>query len=179
MTALETERLRIVALTPEQFGMLLDAPERLGRSLGFVPGEPPDGHTLEAMRGLYAEARKRRDAFPWMASWLIILKAERAAVGSACFMAPPDERGVVDVGYGLYARFRGRGFMTEALGALARWALEQPHVREVAAETERDNAASRSVLERCGFELCREEAESLFWRLDLKSPRKQEGPFFL
>lgn len=107
MTALETERLRIAALTPEQFGMLLDAPERLGRSLGFVPGEPPDGHTLEAMRGLYAEARKRRDAFPWMASWQIILKAERAAVGSACFMAPPDERGVVEVGYGLYARFRG------------------------------------------------------------------------
>lgn len=51
MTTLETERLRIVALTPEQFGMLLDAPERLERSLGVALGEPLDGHALEAMRG--------------------------------------------------------------------------------------------------------------------------------
>lgn len=173
MTTLETERLRIVALTPEQFGMLLDTPERLERSLGVALGEPLDGHALEAMRGLYAEAHERRDGFPWMTSWQIILKAERTAVGSACFMAPPDGCGVVEVGYGLHARFRGRGFMTEALGALSRWALDQPRVREVVAETERDNAASRNVLERCGFEPCREEAESLFRRLGLKALRKK------
>ena len=36
-------------------------------------------------------------------------------------------------------------------GAAVHWALQQPGVKRVEAETEPDNRASRRVLEKCGF----------------------------
>lgn len=151
MAELETPRLRIVALTPRQCALWLDEPRRLAEALGVPELPPPDGHLLEAMRGLFAAAREREDAFPWMTSWQLLLREERAAVGSACFMAPPDAAGVVEIGYGLREPYRGRGLMAEALGALTAWALAQAGVRAVVAEIDRGNGPSRRVLQRCGF----------------------------
>lgn len=103
------------------------------------------------MRGLLAAAREREGAFPWMATWQMIVRDEGIAVGSACFMAPPDAAGGVEIGYGLREAYRGRGLMTEALGALSAWALAQAGVCAVMAEMEKGNVPSRRVLERCGF----------------------------
>ena len=41
--------------------------------------------------------------------------------------------------------------MTEAVEALCGWALRQPEVRHVTAETDADGYASQRLLQRCGF----------------------------
>ena len=52
-----------------------------------------------------------------------------------------------------------RGYMGEAVAALASWALAQPHVTRVEAETAPDNVASQRVLARVGFEASGETGE--------------------
>lgn len=172
---LATAHLRIVPLTRHDFALWLEEPGRLAEALGVEGLEQPEGHLREAMCGLYAA---RNDAFPWRANWQIILKDERAAVGSACFMGPPDAEGVVEIGYGLHEAYRGRGLMAEAVRALTSWALAQDGVRAVAAETEKGNGPSRRVLERCGFLLVEEREGRLFWRSRGGTPElRGEFPF--
>ncbi|MDU1892245.1 MAG: GNAT family N-acetyltransferase [Dysgonomonas sp.] len=53
----------------------------------------------------------------------------------------------------------------EQADAMSRWALAQPDVKAVMAETLKENIASQRVLQKCGFILYREEGESLWWKL--------------
>ena len=89
-------------------------------------------------------------------------------------MGGPDENGEVEIGYGIHAGDRGRGYMTEACGALATWAVSQPGVRAVKAETGRGNLSSQHVLRRNGFILTDETGQSRFWKLDAQ--RTAEAP---
>ena len=72
----------------------------------------------------------------------------------------------VEVGYGLHGAFRGCGYMTEAVGALCRFAFGQNMhpVSCVLALTKPSNTASQRVLQKNGFQ--REaDCEGLFcWR---------------
>lgn len=87
----------------------------------------------------------------WYAAWDMELReSPGTAAGDLCFKGPP-EGGAVEVGYGLRAGFCGKGYMTEALRALCAWALAQPGVMLIEAETEPGNAASQAVLARAGF----------------------------
>ncbi|MFD8741305.1 GNAT family N-acetyltransferase, partial [Streptomyces sp. NPDC059618] len=54
-------------------------------------------------------------------------------------------------GYDLVQAARGHGYATEALRALAGWALARDDVRRLFAVVEHTNAPSRAVLERAGF----------------------------
>jgi RimJ/RimL family protein N-acetyltransferase len=55
------------------------------------------------------------------------------------------------LGYVLARARWGRGYMTEAVGPVAAWALEQPGIHRVWAYCDVDNAASARVLEKAGF----------------------------
>ena len=59
--------------------------------------------------------------------------------------------GSVEIGYGISEIKQGNGYATEAVNAAVTWALKQPGVFRVEAETEPDNRASQRVLEKCGF----------------------------
>ena len=60
--------------------------------------------------------------------------------------------------------YRRRGYMTEAVKAICCWALEQPEVAHITAETDLVSYPSQRILERLGFQKYREE-ETLWWRL--------------
>jgi RimJ/RimL family protein N-acetyltransferase len=61
--------------------------------------------------------------------------------------------GVAEVGYWLAAGARGRGVATAATRALTDWAFEELGLHRVELFAATDNAASRAVAERAGFEL--------------------------
>jgi RimJ/RimL family protein N-acetyltransferase len=87
----------------------------------------------------------------WYAAWYIEPKdAPGEVAGDLCFKGPAAD-GAVEIGYGLREGFCGRGYMTEAVRAMAEWALSQNGVKRVEAETEPNNAASQRVLARAGF----------------------------
>src|SRR5664279_2246538 len=63
--------------------------------------------------------------------WTIISKEENKMVGDLCFVGEPDSEGEVEIGYGTYEEFRKRGFMTEAVGGMIKWAEKQPNIRSI------------------------------------------------
>ena len=88
----------------------------------------------------------------WHAVWYMELKnSPGRVIGDLSFKGlAPD--GVVEIGYGLREGFCGSGYMTEAVKVVCAWALTQPGVTRVEAETEPDNTASQRVLARAGFD---------------------------
>ena len=89
------------------------------------------------------------DQWEWYCIWMIRLK-DGAHVGDFSFKGLNTD-GSVEIGYGINDEYQGRGYATEAVYAAAVWALQQPGVTRVEAETEPGNSASQRVLEKCGF----------------------------
>lgn len=101
----------------------------------------------EMLQGCVAFPEKRL----WHALWQMELKEKPGTiVGSFCFKGL-NEEGTVEIGYGLHDGFCGHGYMTEALNAVAEWALLQTGVAKIIAETDAENESSQKVLLRAGF----------------------------
>lgn len=83
--------------------------------------------------------------------WLVTL--DGAVVGDCGTHGPPDEAGTVEIGYGLAAPCRGRGYGKAVVRALSQWFLAQPGITRVLAHTLPDNVPSRRSLESAGFRL--------------------------
>ena len=89
------------------------------------------------------------DQWEWYAMWMIELR-DGTHIGDLCFKGL-GANGVVEIGYGIFEEYQGQGCATEAVDAAVNWALQQPGVTRVEAETAPDNHASQRVLEKCGF----------------------------
>lgn len=89
------------------------------------------------------------DQWEWYAMWMIELQ-DGTHIGDLCFKGL-DANGVAEIGYGILEEYQGQGYATKAVKAVVIWALKQPAVTRVEAETEPDNRASQRVLEKCGF----------------------------
>ena len=73
-------------------------------------------------------------------------------VGYAGFHGPPDDDGMVEVGYTVLPEYRRRGYARAMLAALLRRAADEPQVRVVRASISPDNAASLATIKGFGFE---------------------------
>lgn len=96
---------------------------------------------------------------------LVIEQESGEVVGSIGLFWPPTD-GAVELGYGIVASRRGRGYASEATRALAESALDTPGVRTVFADVELSNPASVRVLEKAGWSL---------WRRDEGTARYGRG----
>ena len=72
-------------------------------------------------------------------------------IGMCGFAGPPDSDGVVEIAYSIAPDCEGRGYATEAAGALIEFASQSSRVRTISAYTLREINASTHVLEKCGF----------------------------
>lgn len=163
---IDSQSLRITPLNLHQFSLLLQGIDKMENELGLVASnENFDKHTQEAMEGLYKEALKHSNDYLWYTNWQIILKSENKSIGSICFMKKPDEQGLVEIGYGINTLYRNKGYATEAVQEVCNWALTQPQVNSIIAETEKKNYPSHRVLEKCGMTKYNETNNSIFWKL--------------
>lgn len=93
--------------------------------------------------------------------WLVML--DDVVIGDCGTVGGLDDEGAIEIGYGLAAEHRGRGYGNELVGVLSGWLLSQPEVEQVVArEVLAGNVASRRALENAGFALEREEG-GLTW----------------
>lgn len=113
---------------------------------------PPDtlADALPLFLGWLEAAPDRIGWFGWYALALGDAGISPILVASGGFKGPPRD-GMAEIGYSVLPQFQGRGYATEMVGGLARWALRQPGVARVVAETEWANSASVSVLRKAGF----------------------------
>src|ERR671935_1978122 len=121
---LSTARLLLHALTLDEARAL-----HAGRPLPgwtFAPGYPlPD--TLDGL-GLFLRHGVEEFGF-----YLIVRRDDSLVMGEIGFVGPPTD-GVVTIGYAIVPDARRQGYATEAIIALAGWALAQPGVGEVRAQ---------------------------------------------
>ena len=90
------------------------------------------------------------DHAPWLTR-VVVDEATEAAVGLAGYHGPPDERGMVEVGYEISPEHRRRGYGTAAVAWLIDHAREHGSVAVVRASVAPDNVASLALIDRLGF----------------------------
>ena len=141
---LETQRLLLPSISADDVTALVH-----GRRLShWAPDFPADGD--REIAGLLARTGIPSGPGADFAPRLVVERDSALAVGSAGFLGPP-ENGRLEIGYGLVASRRGRGYATEVVRALTAFALGRPEVTEVVATVEPGNRESVHVLEKSGF----------------------------
>ncbi|GHC44661.1 GNAT family N-acetyltransferase [Streptomyces cinnamoneus] len=145
LTELTTERLVLRTWTAAEALTALDC-EDSSRPADWAADFPSEGDgVIVSLLG---------DNPAWLGMYghrLIIERDSGLVVGSIGLFWPPAE-GALELGYGVVASRRGRGYATEATRALADFALAAPGVHTVTAGVELSNPASVRVLEKAGFE---------------------------
>lgn len=147
---LQTERLilrrPILADVPALFGFLGDA--------GAMRYTHVDASLRQCRRRVAAhEWRRRRDGF---APWTIVTKGDGRIIGwGGLYQDPFDMRWGAEVGYFFHPASWGRGYASELTAACTSLADDTLHLPELKAFARPENAASRRVLEKAGFEVVR------------------------
>jgi RimJ/RimL family protein N-acetyltransferase len=101
--------------------------------------------------------------------WLVMLGD--VVIGECGTVGGLDASGAIEIGYGLAAEHRGRGYGNEVVRVLSGWLLAQPEVEQVVArKVLADNVASRRALENAGFVLEREEDGLTWYALHAEPP---------
>lgn len=100
--------------------------------------------------------------------WTAISKSENKMIGDLCIIGEPNENGEIEIGYGTYDEFQGKGFMTEIVNGLIEWAKEQNIVKSILASTEKTNSASSKVLEKNNFTKIGETETIFNWKLEIE-----------
>jgi ribosomal-protein-alanine N-acetyltransferase len=90
-------------------------------------------------------------------------------VGDICMYGEADERGQVEIGYGIYEEFQNKGYMTEIVRAMTQWIATQRDIKFVIASTEKFNIPSFRVLEKNGFIKIGETDKLVHWKLPVNA----------
>ncbi|MEJ2748505.1 MAG: GNAT family N-acetyltransferase [Anaerolineae bacterium] len=104
----------------------------------------------------------------WATYWLIVPQATLVGAGMTGFKGYPNEKGEAEIGYGMYAPYQNKGYMTEAVMALVDWALARPECTAVTAETAVTNQPSIRVLQKVGMSQTGEKDGHFYWRINKK-----------
>ena len=164
---IETERLILKPLTYEQLKKYIRIDNSLETELNLNETSRNISTELaEALeRTILPNVADTSKNYLFSTLWTVISKEENKMVGDLCFVGEPNTEGEVEIGYGTYEEFRKRGFMTEAVAGIIKWAEKQPNIRAIIASTEKSNIDSYSILERNSF-IKFGETETLYnWRL--------------
>jgi ribosomal-protein-alanine N-acetyltransferase len=148
---LETERLKLRAIFPA------DAP-----AICQLMSDPKVTrfHELEPMENIQQAHEMISNFTQWFQNnhavrWGILLKETGELIGSCCFDTFHLEYQSVNVGYNLRSDHWGKGFATEAVKAIIRYAFEYgiaSPINRIEAITIPNNVASEKVLLKLGFQ---------------------------
>ena len=108
-----------------------------------------DKELLQAYSEMLQGCQAHPEDWDWYAIWIIELK-DGTHIGDLSFKGLNSD-GSVEIGYGITEENQGQGYAAEAVEAAVSWALRQPGVCRVEAETDPENKKSQRVLEKCGF----------------------------
>jgi RimJ/RimL family protein N-acetyltransferase len=109
----------------------------------------------------------------WTLGFSIVSRATGKVIGGCGFKGPLGIDGSVEIAYGIVSEEQGRGYATEAAGALVTHAFAFDDVRLVLAHTLSNSNASARVLRKCGFQAIGEvidPEDGLVWRWERTRP---------
>jgi RimJ/RimL family protein N-acetyltransferase len=112
------------------------------------PGAPPDP---DEAAGWLADAAHRPQREGTGVHLMMLDRAAGRIVGSIGLLHADWEVRSAEIGYGVRGDERGKGFASEALGAVARWVLTEGGIQRAWLTANTDNVASVRVAEKAGF----------------------------
>lgn len=166
--AISTPRLVLIPLTADQLVIYLEDELDFARLVGPASREILTERLQRAI-GMKLDriAAASGHDLPWLTYWLIKVPPQGFGAGMIGFKGAPDERGEVEIGYGIDSAFQNQGYMTEAVEGMVRWAFKDERCsRIVAPNISRSNLASNQVLKKVGMRVYEEKADSLSWSLE-------------
>ena len=167
MFILETKKLKLIPLNVHNLRYSIEDRRKMERNLGVkITDTELEEPVKKAMRTSLKMVLENKKDYLWFTSWEIVLKKENRIIGGLCFKGCPDEKGRVEIAYGMQDEYRCKGYMTEAVKELINWAFTQEKVLSVIAETEKDNLPSHRVLEKIGMEKYEENEKMFWWRIN-------------
>jgi len=163
---LETARLTVFPLSKKEMRLYVQPGNALEISLGLETGNRQITPELtDALRhSIIPAVENGYSRIEFVTLWTMVYRENNVMVGDLCFKGGPGPKKEVEIGYGTYPDFRGRGYMSEALAALSEWALQCPEVDVVLAETKDENLASQQILRKAGFQQYKQERGMAFWK---------------
>jgi RimJ/RimL family protein N-acetyltransferase len=116
---------------------------------GLPPGAPSDPGEAAGWLAVGAQRQQQLEG-----TGIHLMMLDRAAgeiVGSIGLFHADWEVRSAEIGYGVRGDQRGKGYASEALGAVARWALTEAGIQRAWLTANTDNIASVRVAEKAGF----------------------------
>jgi RimJ/RimL family protein N-acetyltransferase len=144
--AICSERLELREYNPDDLGLASEI-AAAGEGEALPPGLPtsPDELAQWFAEGMHLVNRD---------SALHLMMLDRASgriVGSIGLFHIDWQVGSAEIGYGVRSDARNQGYATEALAAVARWALTEGGIQRAFLTANTDNLASIRVAEKAGF----------------------------
>ena len=168
---IETERLILKPLTYDQLVKYTKCDNSLEKELNLHETSriisPELKEALE--QTILPNVADKIKNYLYSTLWTAISKAENKMVGDLCIVGEPNEDGEIEIGYGTYDEFQGKGFMTEIAGGIVEWTKTQSNVKSVIASTDKTNTASFKVLEKNNFIKIGETETYLNWKLEINN----------
>ncbi|MBB6571182.1 GNAT family N-acetyltransferase [Kribbella sandramycini] len=147
-----SQSVRFVGLPPPVLTALLAGELAAARELVGV--ELGELFVSDAAKWLWDFRLRQLASDPAAAAWIVravVAEPRGEVIGYAGFHGPPDEQGMVEVGYTVDPAYRRRGFATAILGALLERAAGEPGVQVVRASISPENVASLATVAKYGF----------------------------
>jgi RimJ/RimL family protein N-acetyltransferase len=160
---IETDRLILIPLTLGLTRSLLDEKTEELEKLGIVTdGAWPTDDTKDILPIINRTLEKNIIPSGFEA-WMIVKKDNFKVIGDIGFHGKPDEKGEVEIGYGLIADERSKGFGFEALKAIMNWTISQESVKVIKADCLISNKPSARLLEKVGMREINRDEELIYW----------------
>ncbi|WP_026575647.1 GNAT family N-acetyltransferase [Bacillus sp. UNC438CL73TsuS30] len=145
---LQTERLKIVPCTDELLSMISTEEYKIGPHIKMF---------LEKLR-------EDSTQLGW-GVWLVINRENNTIIGDIGFKGKPNSENTVEVGYGIIPSAQNKGYATEAVNEIIKWAFTNVDVDKVVAECLHDNIPSIKVLEKLNMNKIGTVNDMLKWEL--------------
>ncbi len=162
---IETPRLTLIPLTLDQVRLHIAGGTLLEEALGVRPGHrevtEPLLSIIKAFTIPFLQNPARQPIYDTI--WVALDRELNQFVADVKFKGAPDEEQTVELGYGTYPAFQRRGYMAEIVAAITAWALSQPGIHRVTAETALTNTASQQVLLKNGFTMFEQDEYVCWW----------------
>ncbi|GAA3577573.1 GNAT family N-acetyltransferase [Kribbella ginsengisoli] len=147
-----TKQIRFVELSPTTMAALLaDDLAAAGREAGVALTEL---FTNDESKWLWNYRIAQLEDDPEAQRWIVraaVSEPEGVVIGHGGYHGPPDENGMVEVGYTVDAAYRRQGYAKAILTALIERAVEEPGVKIVRASISPTNSASLATIAGFGF----------------------------
>jgi len=150
---IQTNRLLLYTVLPNEYEALAvdEADPNLWVDRGF---SDPDKYFLNNSNPIkYRLPRIRQN--PEYAKYLLrvaVIKDNPIIIASAGFHDAPDSDGMIEIGFGVDKKYRGRGFGQELLHGMWSWVVNDPQVKTLRYTVSPDNLISQHIIKKFGFE---------------------------